>query len=292
MLLGETRKSMCHDCEIRGADARRTRAAVFHSLSRGARRHCGARSSRRVNWSGGAHRGVREPALILGNDVVVTLWLVTRTGSPRVFDAEGLPGPYPLCLSDARDRRITCDSGMSNDDARFIHDCLRRARVLVERGGASAPQQSRHPPPGWRESGHNRSAQHPLLHSEQGTSVSDRGRLVQTSLRHLPWQNPGRIWVRDLRGGPRLPAGVPQNIISKRGTPYFHQGVSVSQSVPSAITFGESCNNEKHRSPPGVTGQWRGRGAGMAQAWRRLWAFFLAWVARAWRGHGAGVARA
>eukprot|EP00661_Eupelagonemidae_sp_cell13_P013980 gene13980-biopygen6557 len=35
---------------------------------------------------------------------------------------------------------------------------------------------------------------------------------------------------------------------------------------------------------PGVTGHWRGRGAGYRQ--------LLAWVARAWRGHGAGVARA
>eukprot|EP00661_Eupelagonemidae_sp_cell13_P014988 gene14988-biopygen9683 len=40
--------------------------------------------------------------------------------------------------------------------------------------------------------------------------------------------------------------------------------------------------------PPGVTGHWRGHGAGVARAYRH----FLAWVARAWRGHGAGVARA
>eukprot|EP00661_Eupelagonemidae_sp_cell13_P018453 gene18453-biopygen2417 len=39
---------------------------------------------------------------------------------------------------------------------------------------------------------------------------------------------------------------------------------------------------------PGVTGHWRGRGAGMARAYRP----YSAWVARAWRGHGAGVARA
>eukprot|EP00661_Eupelagonemidae_sp_cell13_P018371 gene18371-biopygen12955 len=45
----------------------------------------------------------------------------------------------------------------------------------------------------------------------------------------------------------------------------------------------------------GGTGQWRGRGAGMARAWRGRGAGyrqFLAWggagVARAWRGRGAG----
>eukprot|EP00661_Eupelagonemidae_sp_cell13_P005475 gene5475-biopygen1164 len=38
----------------------------------------------------------------------------------------------------------------------------------------------------------------------------------------------------------------------------------------------------------GVTGQWRGHGAGVARAIGHV----LAWVARAWRGHGAGVARA
>eukprot|EP00661_Eupelagonemidae_sp_cell13_P022256 gene22256-biopygen11727 len=45
-------------------------------------------------------------------------------------------------------------------------------------------------------------------------------------------------------------------------------------------------------SDPGVTGQWRGRGAGMARAWRGLWAVFGlggAGVARAWRGRGAGM---
>eukprot|EP00661_Eupelagonemidae_sp_cell13_P010532 gene10532-biopygen247 len=39
---------------------------------------------------------------------------------------------------------------------------------------------------------------------------------------------------------------------------------------------------------PGVTGQWRGHGAGVARAIGIYWV----WVARAWRGHGAGVARA
>eukprot|EP00661_Eupelagonemidae_sp_cell13_P022080 gene22080-biopygen20706 len=44
--------------------------------------------------------------------------------------------------------------------------------------------------------------------------------------------------------------------------------------------------------PPGGTGHWRGRGAGMARAWRGLWANSgLGWrgrsagMARAWRGH-------
>eukprot|EP00661_Eupelagonemidae_sp_cell13_P022882 gene22882-biopygen4273 len=40
--------------------------------------------------------------------------------------------------------------------------------------------------------------------------------------------------------------------------------------------------------PPGVTGHWRGRGVGMARAWRGLIGHF--WLG--WRGHGAGVARA
>eukprot|EP00661_Eupelagonemidae_sp_cell13_P010682 gene10682-biopygen19827 len=39
---------------------------------------------------------------------------------------------------------------------------------------------------------------------------------------------------------------------------------------------------------PGGTGQWRGRGAGMARAWRGLQAMF----GLGWRGRGAGMARA
>eukprot|EP00661_Eupelagonemidae_sp_cell13_P007493 gene7493-biopygen21049 len=42
------------------------------------------------------------------------------------------------------------------------------------------------------------------------------------------------------------------------------------------------------KSERGGTGQWRGRGAGMARATGNFWLG----VARAWRGHGAGVARA
>eukprot|EP00661_Eupelagonemidae_sp_cell13_P008051 gene8051-biopygen21115 len=37
--------------------------------------------------------------------------------------------------------------------------------------------------------------------------------------------------------------------------------------------------------PPGGTGQWRGRGAGMARATGIFWLG----VARAWRRHGAGI---
>eukprot|EP00661_Eupelagonemidae_sp_cell13_P013855 gene13855-biopygen5063 len=43
---------------------------------------------------------------------------------------------------------------------------------------------------------------------------------------------------------------------------------------------------------PGVTEQWRGRGAGVTQGVARAVGNWWAWVARAWRGHGAGVARA
>eukprot|EP00661_Eupelagonemidae_sp_cell13_P020199 gene20199-biopygen4064 len=38
----------------------------------------------------------------------------------------------------------------------------------------------------------------------------------------------------------------------------------------------------------GVTGHWRGRGAGMARSWRGLIGNF--WIG--WRGRGAGMARA
>eukprot|EP00661_Eupelagonemidae_sp_cell13_P014193 gene14193-biopygen17086 len=64
-----------------------------------------------------------------------------------------------------------------------------------------------------------------------------------------------------------------------------------------AARFGHSepgpCPNRMTRKAlgslsPGVTGQWRGHGAGVARAIGIYWV----WVARAWRGHGAGVARA
>eukprot|EP00661_Eupelagonemidae_sp_cell13_P023878 gene23878-biopygen17869 len=40
---------------------------------------------------------------------------------------------------------------------------------------------------------------------------------------------------------------------------------------------------------PGGTGHWRGRGAGMARAWRGLICIFWLGVARAWRGRGADM---
>eukprot|EP00661_Eupelagonemidae_sp_cell13_P020708 gene20708-biopygen19130 len=51
-----------------------------------------------------------------------------------------------------------------------------------------------------------------------------------------------------------------------------------------------ACHANTETWVPGVTGHWRGRGAGMTWTWRRLQAL-LAWVARAWNGHGAGMAR-
>eukprot|EP00661_Eupelagonemidae_sp_cell13_P008402 gene8402-biopygen10644 len=50
----------------------------------------------------------------------------------------------------------------------------------------------------------------------------------------------------------------------------------------------EPCLPPLESQNAGVTGHWRGHGAGVAWAYRQ----FLARVARAWRGHGAGVARA
>eukprot|EP00661_Eupelagonemidae_sp_cell13_P022486 gene22486-biopygen20739 len=70
-----------------------------------------------------------------------------------------------------------------------------------------------------------------------------------------PWRNPGALG-ETAADAPRVPHGKIEE-------------TDVSWARPRPFL-------------PGVTGHWRGRGAGYRQ--------LLAWVARAWRGHGAGVA--
>eukprot|EP00661_Eupelagonemidae_sp_cell13_P015629 gene15629-biopygen21726 len=79
----------------------------------------------------------------------------------------------------------------------------------------------------------------------------------------------------------------------------LHLPVFTPTAAPAAppyfFPFGGACGVAPHPhrlAPPGGTGQWRGRGAGMAREWRGLQAI-LAWggagVARTWRGRGAGI---